>query len=59
MLSPSTGYNNFAENRRMFLKFETKFAQKGGGGGGKFQKSGNGTMFYFSLYVFPEIFMHF
>jgi len=42
----------------MFLKFWINFSiylERGG----NFKKTGDGTMFYFGLYIFPEIFMHF
>jgi len=47
----------FAENMLMFLKFGIKFFNLLKRGG-KIKKTGDSTMFYFRLYVFPEILMH-
>jgi len=54
------GSADFAEKGWMFVKFFINFSIYSKGGGGKFRKkTGDGTMFYIRLFVFPEIFMHF
>jgi len=51
------GSADFAEKGWIFPKFYVDFSIYSNGG--KFEKTGNGTTFYFSPYVFPDIFMHF
>jgi len=50
------GLSGFAKNRLMFLKVYINFSIYSEGGA-IFKKMG--MMFYFGLFNFPEIFMHF
>jgi len=49
------GSPDFAEKGWMFLKIYVNLLKRGS----KFQKTRNDIIFYFGLYVFPNIFMHF